>query len=290
MTDGSVSTRWWENYLVRYFLPSLAGMLIIYWLLNNTSICSFIPPFIPKDFKDFGTAHLVLWLLLGSLYCYLASYPALVFHATRVIDFRNVNGQMAKFRYVLLNPYALSVGFTIWEGSCAYFDHLKIALVGLILYAGAQVLRLFLIRKQGPFGFKDGFESSIAYAYLKKLSKRRSIDTTTEEDNETTTKSDAKDMVDSYRHLREHGNTALIVLLEIGLCPLIYLALVGQNQLNQCATLTFVLILWILPSVLIHGTAQHLERRFSRFRYSLQDRGKHCSEREDSAIQKVPRS
>lgn len=278
MVEGSASNRWWENYLVRYFLPSLAGMLIIYWLLNNTRIYTFIPRFLSQDLKDFGTAQLVLWLLLGSLYCYVASYPALVFHATRVVDFRNVSGQRAKLGCSMLNPYAWSLGFAIWQGFCAYFHQLLIGLVGALLFSIAQLVRIHLIRRQGPFGFKRGFDSSIAFAYLKKLSRRRSVITTTDEGEDITTKSDAKDLVDSYRHLREHGNTALIVLLEIALCPLIYLSLDNCDELTRNVTFASVLIIWIFPSVLIHGTAQHLERRFSRFRYSLNDKGEYAKE------------
>lgn len=282
MAEPSVSTRWWENYLVRYFLPSLAGMLIIYWMVNNSNLSSFVPKFLPPDLKDFGTAHLILWLLFGSLYCYVASYPALVFHATRVIDFRNVGGQRAECPYLFLNPYALSVEFAIWEGLCAFYAWPKRAFVGLAVFVAAQLIRIVLIRVRGPFGYQVGFDSSIAYSYLKKLSKRRSIITTTEEDGEETTESDAKDMVDSYRHLREHGNTALIVLLEIALAPMLYLAAGSHDSHMRTAIFLGALAFWVLPSVLIHGTAQHLERRFSRFRYSLRERGEHQKEKSET--------
>ena len=113
--------RWWENYLVRYLVPSIAGMFILIWL-NNNSVKSeivesgvikskiaeveVIKPKIVKsetektgileqyfpmlkltNGKDFNTASLTGWLLLGTLYCYIASYPILVFHAARVIFF-----------------------------------------------------------------------------------------------------------------------------------------------------------------------------------------------------------
>lgn len=32
MTAYSGATRWWEGYLVRYFIPSIAGIAIILWV------------------------------------------------------------------------------------------------------------------------------------------------------------------------------------------------------------------------------------------------------------------
>jgi hypothetical protein len=284
MAERSGSTRWWENYLVRYFLPSLAGMLIVLWLVRFSGASLYVPQLLPNEWKDFGTAHLILWLLLGSLYCYIASYPALVFHATRILDFRNVNGQFTGLPYFLLNPYGLSATFAAIAAVCAYYDSRWFAFVSVALFALTQILRIWIVyATQGPFGlakdFGARFPASIAYAYLRKLSKRRADFVTETKTSggdgleELATSADAKDLVDSYRHLREHGNTAFIVLLELALCPVLYLVLEHQDgAFNKILFLT-VLALWVLPSVLIHGLAQHLERRFSRFKYSMEDTG-----------------
>ena len=42
------ATRWWENYLVRYFIPSVAGMIILRWLDTNVpcSISNYLPVFL----------------------------------------------------------------------------------------------------------------------------------------------------------------------------------------------------------------------------------------------------
>lgn len=285
MADRSLATRWWENYLVRYLLPSLAGMLIIYWLLGNSNISFLVPPFLPTNFGTFGTAQLVVWLLFGSLYCYFASYPALVFHATRVIDFGDVNGRHPGWFCTLLTPYFLSAGFAVWEGVCAYFKCRITGAIGLLLFAIFQVVRIRIARQQGPFGFRAGYESSISYAYLSKLSQRRSKDAVIEDNG---TEIDAKDMVDTYRHLREHGNTALIILLEIALCPLIYLTLGGPQSRARTFAFAAAMAIWVFPSVLIHGAAQHLERRFSRFRYSLRNRGMQSSADAPSPGQDTP--
>jgi len=280
MPEDSPSNRWWENYLVRYFLPALAGMLIVSWLQSNSGLRNYIPKLLPDNWKDFGTAHLALWLLLGSLYCYIASYPALVFHATRVLDFRDSFGRVAKWPYWALNPYAWSTIFAILGAICICLDTVPGAIASVALFAALQIARIFVASSIfGPFGLKetvggkDG--ASIAYAYLRVLSERRANTIREKKDprrpNTTITK-DEKDIVDSYRHLREHGNTALIVLLEFSLCPMLYLILENQDGPLRKVLFVLVLTLWILPSVLIHFLAQHLERRFSWFVYSPHDR------------------
>lgn len=106
----------------------------------------------------------------------------------------------------------------------------------------------------------------IAYAYLSKLSKRRSImqesDTDSEDDgDQTTVHNRSKDLADSYRHLREHGNTAFIFLLEIALCPIIFVALTREGD-KAFVYLAALLVIWITPSVFTHWFGQHLERRW----------------------------
>lgn len=273
MSNESAATRWWENYLVRYFLPSVAGMVILRWIDLNTvgSIRNYVPTFMLTDWKDFGTAHLVVWLLLGSLYCYISSYPILVFHATRVLDFKDRKGTVGNLG---LNPYAYSVVFATLAYVAAWKDMLWLAFVAVILFAGVQLVRLYKVyARQELFGFDQNFEASIAYAYLNKLSKRRGVkeEKSTWEDDEGNTaeitNSRLVDLADSYKHLREHGNTAFIFMLELALCPVFLIALRYQQDLVDFAYLSVLLFIWILPSALVHFLGQHLERRYSLFNH-----------------------
>lgn len=290
MADGSESNRWWENYLVRYFLPSLAGMLIILWLQSSSGAVLYIPHLLPDKWNDFNTGYLIYWLLLGSLYCYVASYPALVFHATRVLDYEDALGHFVGGVYRLLNPYMCTVLFSVGAAICAY-ENAKIGATVLVaVFAAIQIARILIVAFTfGDFGLRKDvnatFSANIAYAYLRKLSERRGVTTRDKIEPEEKDKAseklkerivirkDEKDLVDSYRHLREHGNTALIVLLELALCPILYLCLEGQGQRTNKIWFVAVLTAWILPSVMIHGLAQQLERRFSRFKYSFSRRG-----------------
>ncbi len=289
MPEPAGSTRWWESYLVRYFLPSLVGMLIVLWLQRFSGAALYIPPFLPKDWKDLSTAHLVLWLLFGSLYSYISSYPALVFHATRILDFRDVQGRLAKCPYWLLNPYMWCALLGAGAAAIAAFDQRRAAIVLVIVFSAVQMLRILLVAFSfGEFGLKKDvqgrFTANLSYAYLRKLSQRRGITTTDKVEPDEAkkakgvkesviTRKDERDFVDSYRHLREHGNTALIVFLELALCPVLYLQLEYQDGPNNKVWFAVLLAIWIFPSVLIHGLAQQLERRYSWFKYSVSNRG-----------------
>ncbi len=84
-TDSS-SNRWWESYLVRYLMPSIAGTAIVMWLgaIAAEPLRGLL--LLPSRVADLNTASLTLLFLYGNLFCYIASYPVLSFHATRVLN------------------------------------------------------------------------------------------------------------------------------------------------------------------------------------------------------------
>jgi hypothetical protein len=73
--------------------------------------------------------------------------------------------------------------------------------------------------------------------------------------------------MDTYRHLREHGNSAFIFLLELALAALTYCVITvpGQSSAHQLGAVGLLFATWAIPSVFVHLLAQHLERRFSRY-------------------------
>jgi hypothetical protein len=314
MADESAANRWWENYLVRYFLPSIVGMLIVAWLQQNTGANRYLPGFYIYDWKIFNTPYLVLWLLIGTLYCYVASYPALVFHATRILDFKDVLGRIWGGKRLFINPYVASFILAFLGGVCYFIRFitsrfsteysefialwLPIALSIIIVgsFSFLQVWRIWkVLNRFGDFGLREingKADASIAYAYVRFLAERRGVTRTdatgikAADEDEGMKRDTEKDIVETYRHLREHGNTALIVLLELALCPILCLILGDTcysrshfilNVSHIDVLLSVVLILWVLPSVCIHGFAQHLEHRFSWFKYSIID-GKNSSQ------------
>jgi len=279
MRSRNDSNRWWENYLVRYLVPSIAGMFAVKWLdENSASTISVYLRFLNFDNSSLSTGQLIAWFLFGNLFCYVASYPILVFHATRVLDFKSVKGDLESYSN---NPYALSI---LLLGLAAFFVaifsqcHLFAALVLSILYSSYQIYRIKRAYFSfGKFGFHEKYEASPEYAFLSKLSVRRSISETTTvrnaDENEEVTSEREKDLSDSYRHLREHGNSAFIFVLEIILCVLSYLVLTDEgvisSQLGSIGRLTLVWVIWSAPAVLVHLAGQHLERRFSLWTHEI---------------------
>lgn len=275
----AVSYRWWENYLVRYFLPSIAGMIIVKWLDENTDQALSRYLFVLNVTADeFGSAHLISWILFGSLYCYIASYPILVFHATRALDFKDARAKITHY----LNPIYWTLIFVLLAFFAVKIDNYCFSLTLVLAYSFFQIYRIYKVH------YTDGFKNksaSLAYAYLWKLSRRRGIikSTTTSQSNtavpsesqavddddsdQTVTFEECdKDLSDSYRHLREHGNTAFIFMLELALCPILYVCLKYDKDYLSLSLLTIALFLWVTPAVFVHLLGQHLERKFSNYK------------------------
>jgi hypothetical protein len=87
MSTGYGTTRWWEYYAVRYLMPSVAGVAIVKWLCSHGGNKLLPLLSLPLAGERIDSASLILLFLYGNLFCYVASYPILVFHATRVLDF-----------------------------------------------------------------------------------------------------------------------------------------------------------------------------------------------------------
>jgi hypothetical protein len=86
-------------------------------------------------------------------------------------------------------------------------------------------------------------------------------------EGESTDKQWRKEFMETYRHLREHGNSAFILLMEIALAALAYcvIAKPGQSPTHQLAAIGVLFAVWATPSMFVHLISQHLERRFSRY-------------------------
>jgi hypothetical protein len=271
------NNRWWENYLVRYFVPSIAGMVLVGIIATQQqeNIAKLLPRFLITEINKFETAHLVLWLLLGTLYCYIASYPILCFHATRVLDFQRIPADDKDIKDItglstkneLLNPYlwtavyALAI-YAIYIFFKEYFFDL--GLICTILFALLQMYRLYKAYSSlGLFTRKTVVKKTAAYAYMLVLSNKRGPDTEdSDSDDQNKTVSRPRVDIDSYKHLREHGNTAFIIFLEVAIFPSAYWC-VKNFKVWELALLIGV---WVFPAMLTHYFAQHLEFSFSQYK------------------------
>ncbi len=289
MSSENGAYRWWENYLVRYLMPSIAGAVIVNWLASIGG----------PDFKKLllldavsgsglQTNTVVLLFLYGNLFCYISSYPILGFHVTRVIDFekgewkpRLIDGYIST---LLLAVTVLILSINTNEN--CYLTSRVLPCFAVFLFIGAQLYRIHLALQQISFKGLTGTISKL-YAYAYVLSRRRGFveETKTRQINTDQLNEDTgetfdeesewhnrsiwrRELIDSYRHMREHGNSAFIFLLELtlaGLCYLFLIAFKDNGIYFQLSVLGVLFAVWALPAMFIHFVGQHIERRFSRY-------------------------
>lgn len=241
-------SRWWEFYVIRYFVGTALGAIVILFLATSTSpvtvnqgaLAEILKTLKPEKFES---GYLWLLLTLGLTYCYLASSPVLVLHATR--------GSL------------LSARTTINWKLVSVFGALFLLITGAQAYALFRDLRI----KGDPWGMKDfyfgaGFLVLICFLFVFQilllwlsLSGRETkafeyYDIVVRKRAQKTAVS--QEYVESYRHLREHGNAFFIALLEL---------LLGAALFYSPVSWAVILMLWIAPAAGVWFLGTFLESR-----------------------------
>jgi len=237
------SFRWWEFYAVRYAMSTIVGGVIFYVLCSGTPILTPL------------ASHIQYLAAFGLVYCYIASAPILVFHAGRFLLERPVLPTVG-----LVSVVAVVVGTLIWW----LIPRQQIPCAVDVLFLVAVVASVFVLCLQGLIVWCALWQGDQMWHFYKKLSDRR------EDANKG-------GVVESYRHLREHGNSFFIVLLEIllGVVLVVTSAVVGLTPTplkpptkiipldSRFVLLLLILIVWILPAVLVWLIATQFERKFA---------------------------
>lgn len=228
------SNRWWEFYFVRYFVGSVLGSLVILALVFHPN--SLLSPVIgslfhfnSKDFFDLKSEHFLVVLGFSIAFCYISSAPILVLHAFRAhIDFKaktKTSLRSWSFRAALLIP-PLLIDFFIYKD-----NPLKFAFFfcyTLVIYFQATLVISAICNK---------FDT--VFNFYKSLAKERAKDA-----------QERKQYIESYRHLREHGNAFLILFCEVVLgCSLFV-----SDSLSEAL---LVIVIWLIPAIFVWvlGTA-----------------------------------
>lgn len=193
---------------------------------------------LPSPFS--GTAAALLWAAAGTAYCYVASVPMLTLHSTR--------------RILTRTPCWVTISFSL----------LIAALIGAWVLDYFQFMNLLLFRLTGAIvlvaivGFQFALLGKVLYApdktheFYLLLSKRRK---------------DRSDFVESYRHMREHGNAVSIVIFELLLAFILWcLKPAGSTagNLAPVGRVGLILASWLAPSALVWLIGSSLERSLSR--------------------------
>lgn len=264
MADHS---RWWEFYFVRYAIGTLVGALIV----NQASRIS--PEigeiiFFGVDMSQEMFAGVSMLFGYGLLFCYISSIPILVWHSARFVTPRlsylislpiltKPWRFFASSKDIILTAIVVAYGFILFF----LYKYLSSNLVD-----GEFIIQLVIITIYAVLWLEWGAliwlmgNMERAYQSLKSLAIARA-------ENQN-----FGGFIDSYRHLREHGNSILIVFLEFvlggALLGMLYLikhdaSIAVSDKINlYAAHAGTVLILWMLPGAAIWQVAVSFERRF----------------------------
>ena len=161
---------WWGDYLVRYLMPSIAGMLFVLWMDRATGglLSCLTSDTLVGNIKtgEINSAKLLFLFLLGNLICYVASLPILVFHVTRVIDF---GGIQARPRCLFWSYVVLALVFVaaMIGGYCPQ-SWKWLPYILALLFSGYQVWRLLRVMT-----YAGNSDTSLGYRFQHQLAQHK---------------------------------------------------------------------------------------------------------------------
>lgn len=233
----AAQSTWWETYVIRYFVGTVVGGAILLYL-NNSSDSTLKNSILPgiTTLADLDVGALVVIAAAGLAYCYLASAPILVFHASRSMF-------VSSIRYKLVNwiLVVFGVGLAIATTILCNLSDVDRTILSIALLIGAIGLQTVLLA--GAM-WNNGRACDEFY---KKLTLSRAE-----------LKPENQEYKQSYRHLREHGNAFFILLFE-GVLGVI---LAG---LPNAGIALISLLMWIVPAAFIWAMGTQLEARFAGY-------------------------
>lgn len=233
--------RWWEFYVIRYFIGSIIGAIIVaYILANSVDLQTQLHLNQMFDAKQITGKSYVLFLLIGFAYCYIASAPILVMHATRGIWKKNLDNKTedkSKCKKIINCVVALIVIAALIITGCftpKFMTFIKQCYhtISCVLLALIVCVQIWLL----TFSFKQ------TASYYKNLTRARAVEKKSNRDN----------YIESYKHLREHGNAFAIILFEL----LLAFILINTSSIN---CIIIVITLWIIPAAVVWALGTYLE-------------------------------
>ncbi len=248
MSQSENSSRWWEFYAVRYGMGTVVGGVVFFFLCNTNPALK--PMLFGAEAGKIDGPLLALLAGYGLAYCYIASAPILVLHAGRFLFDISQGAKASLWRVlVLFVPPAIATLFFFCTrtstGATLYFFSSVFALAAIVLWPQYLAIIFTLFRTKELLKF-----------YEKLAGKRESA---------------KGGIVDSYKHLREHGNSFFIVTLEIVLAIILYAA--GNFDATAGAAVAptkdayilpyfWIILVWMLPAALVWLVGTLIERQF----------------------------
>lgn len=282
--------RWWEYYLVRYFVGTIVGTLIVIHI--STQSDSFLHNVLYEKLKtetdkNIEVSSLILYGFVGLTFCYLASAPILLLHALRSNLEGNIYANYKKFQENLkklkqydpfLDPPELSAQdiieikrkkkircytnfsilvviiiiavtwfFSVTSGNLRFdwilflkehwaksaFWKVTLGIISVIIIFSVQIWYIsYQLMRRDIFKFYK----LLAYKRARQVGALQSY-------------------IESYRHLREHGNAFFIVFFEL-ILGFIY------STVSSVTTAFVYTLLWIIPACVVWFIGSYLEMKF----------------------------
>lgn len=219
---------------MRYALGVGVGtpIVVLLWRAYGLSIT------MPSHFS--GSTSALLWAAAGTAYCYVASIPMLTLHSTRRV--LPTTEWWVRFCFISVAAALMLAGV------CDLFlidNPALLACIGSVALFTVAFCQLVLL-------WKVLRRPNKTRRFYRQLSERR-------EQN--------GDFVESYRHMREHGNAVSIVLFELLLAFILW-SLNPHCQAGRDAILVgrvgMILAVWLSPAALVWLIGSSLERYLSR--------------------------
>lgn len=264
------NTRYWENYLVRYFLPTVVGAILVWILLWQIPESYGLPNVLTKR-ASIDSTFFALIGLAGFVYCYLSSSLVLVMHYGRwkgwsddKANLQLFNGRRTPWKLRVKTAANTTVGSLLLAALLS--SVFLLGSIQLVVTNNLSVLinlddvylmeaALFAVAWQWVIACQVFAQRTEMYTFYKALTNARS-------------QTGYNGFVESYRHLREHGNAFFIVLAEILFFFYLYvgikLILPETPWKSPALQMTFgalFTVAWILPGVYAWhlGTALELQ-------------------------------
>lgn len=190
-----------------------------------------------QDLYGFNLPQLILLGIYGLGYCYVASAPGLVAHAIRR---QLVSGDD--------KPSLRKEGFARIKFAAILLSAVVLILLGILFYSGAVpapwvvlAAACILIGWQIALLIVEYRQGDAALMFYEQLNRARQY---------------PKISLDSYRHLREHGNAFFIVILELMFfaVAMSMLKVFGQNPYWPA-----LLVLWVVPGAMVYFLGHRIE-------------------------------
>lgn len=255
MSSVNSGARWWEGYLVRYLVGSLVGSAAIFVLVGEI-----VWEGDPAKYKQFIINHLIgkdtsavfvsVFAVFGFVYCYLASTPITVIHATRAI--KGFPNSFARYLWIITGCLAtIAILFSKFIPQNYMLVVLAIPAMWMVIAQWACILQLLDVPESGLIRF---------WAWISKSNEFQNYYISLAKNRDTTNK--RRELRESYTHLREHSNSVFIVVIELSLLSLLVfvhrsLALDLRDFILLTGAFTFV---WLVPNIFLWGRANQLER------------------------------